>query len=73
MLLRTMENQREKHMAKQTLTGTMWVCWAYGFPKLGILLGVLVVRIVVYWGLYWDPTSFGIYHVGAWVNLQAWS
>ena len=30
------------------------------FPKIwGTLLGVPILRILVYWGLYWGPPNFG--------------
>ena len=35
------------------------------FPKIrGTFSGVPIVRIIVYWGLYWGPLIGGIYHVG---------
>ena len=36
-----------------------------GFPKLGVpSLGVPIIRIIVYWGLYWGPLILGNYHLG---------
>ena len=36
-----------------------------GFPKLGgTFLRLPVIRIRVYWGLYWDPTILRNYHLG---------
>ena len=33
-------------------------------PKIrGTLLGVPILRIIVYWGLYWGTPIFGNYHV----------
>ena len=35
-----------------------------GFPKIrGTILGVLTLRIVVYWGLYWGPLILGKHHI----------
>ena len=35
-----------------------------GFPKLGVpFLGVLIIRTIVNWGLYWDPPILGNYHI----------
>ena len=34
-----------------------------GFPKIrGTMLGVPIIRIIVYWGLYWGPLILGNYH-----------
>ena len=33
------------------------------FPKLGVLFwGVPILRIIVFWGLYWGPLILGNYH-----------
>ena len=38
----------------------------WGFPKIrGTLLGVPIIRIIVYLGLYWAPLILGNYHVTA--------
>ena len=35
-----------------------------GFPKIrGTFLGVPILRIIVFWGLYWGPLILGKYHV----------
>ena len=35
-----------------------------GFPKLGVpSLGVPIIKIIVYWGLYWGPLILGNYHI----------
>ena len=35
-----------------------------GFPKLGsTFLGVPIIRIIIYWGLYWGPLILGNYHI----------
>ena len=39
----------------------------WGFPKIrGTLLGVPIIRTIVFWGLYWGPPYFGKlpYHFG---------
>ena len=44
----------------------MCVCiYIYGgFLKIrGTILGVSIIRIVVYWGLYWGPLILGNYHI----------
>ena len=34
-----------------------------GFPKImGTILGVPIIRIIVFWGLYWGPLILGNYH-----------
>ena len=36
----------------------------WGFPKIrGIILGVPIIRIIIYWGLYWGPPTLGKYHL----------
>ena len=36
----------------------------WGFPKIrSTLLGVPIVRTIIYWGLYWGPLILGNYHV----------
>ena len=36
-----------------------------GVPKIrGTILGVLIIRIIVFWGLYWGPLIWGNYHMG---------
>ena len=40
-------------------TGTIW-----GFPKIrGTFVGVPIIRIIVFWGLYWGPLILGNYHM----------
>ena len=35
-----------------------------GFPKIrGTILGVPIIRTIVFWGLYWGPPIKGNYHV----------
>ena len=37
-----------------------------GFPEIrGTILGVPIIRIIVYWGLCWGPLILGNYHVGS--------
>ena len=34
-------------------------CGPYGgFPKLGVPLGIPIIRTIVYWGLYWGTLIF---------------
>ena len=36
----------------------------FGFPKIrGPILGVPIIRIIVYWGLYWGPLIEGNYQM----------
>ena len=36
-----------------------------GFPKLGVSFwGILIIRIILYWGLYFAPPILGSYHMG---------
>ena len=36
----------------------------WGFPKIrGTILGVPIIRTIVYWGLYWGPLILGNYHI----------
>ena len=38
-----------------------------GFLKLGgTILGVPIIRTIVYWGLYWGPPILGNYHMYTW-------
>ena len=45
---------------------TMW-----GFPKImGTLLGVPIIRTIVFLGLYWGPLFLGNYHVKPKAELE---
>ena len=33
------------------------------FPKLGTCLGVPIIRIIVFWDLYWGPPILGNYQI----------
>ena len=36
----------------------------WGFPKIrGTILGVPVIRTMVFWGLYWGPLILANYHI----------
>ena len=36
----------------------------WGFPKIrGTILGVPIIRTIVFWGLYWGPLILGNYHI----------
>ena len=51
----------------------MWVVKAYmGFPKIrSTLLGVPIIRTIVYWGLHWGPLILGNYHMGIVIHAVA--
>ena len=35
------------------------------FPRIrGTFLGVPIIGIIIYWGLYWGPLILGNYHIG---------
>ena len=37
----------------------------WGFPQnRGTILGVPIIRIIIYWGLYWGPPILRNYHLG---------
>ena len=59
-----MNNQMEKNMEHEMETGLYrGFCW--GVPKIsGTLLGVPIIRIMLFWGLYWGPPIQGNFHVG---------
>ena len=39
-----------------------FVIW--GFPKIrGTILGIPIIRTIVYWGLYWGSLILGNYHI----------
>ena len=43
----------------------------WGFPKIrGTFLGVPIIRIIVYWGLYWGPLIYGKYYILAYWNRK---
>ena len=36
----------------------------WGFPKIGgTILGVPIIRTIVFWDLYWGPPNLGNYHI----------
>ena len=41
-----------------------YFCACWGFPKLGVPVGVPMIRFVVFPGLYWGPPIAANYHVG---------
>ena len=42
------------------------------FPKIrGTILGVPIIRTVVFWGLYWGPFILGKYHIDKLAYLRA--
>ena len=43
---------------------TLLVVPIWGFPKIrGTFLGVPIIRIIVFWGLYWGLPILGNYHI----------
>ena len=43
----------------------------WGFPKIrGTLLGVPIIRTIVFWGLYWGPLILGNYHLSKVIHLE---
>ena len=44
-----------------------------GFPKIrGTNSGVPIIRIIIYWGLYWGPLILGNYHVYLGLRVRFW-
>ena len=61
-----MGNQLEKKMENEMETGIYRGLWGLGFPKIGgTILGVPIIRIIIYWGLYWGPPIYGNYRLGS--------
>ena len=51
------------------LAGTGKHMW--GFPKIrGTILGVPIIRTIVYWGLHWGTLILGNFHVN--MKLLSW-
>ena len=45
-----------------------------GFPKLGVPLWVVpIIRIVIFWDLYWGPPILGNYHIGMIIGVHSHS
>ena len=46
---------------EQNMEAILYWC----FLQLGIpFWGVPIIRMIVYWGLYWGPLTLGNYHIG---------
>ena len=44
-----------------------WSAIFGSFPKLGVpFLGAPIIRIIIFWGLYWGPPILGNYHLKHW-------
>ena len=44
----------------------------WGFPKIrGTFLGVPIIRIIIFWGLYWGPHILGNYHIHSHAAIEA--
>ena len=49
---------------KRSCDLTVTVAPIWGFPKIRpTILGVPIIRTVVFWGLYWGPPILGNYHI----------
>ena len=58
--------RRQNPSAGQNLPHVSKLCVIWGFPKIrGTFLGVLIIRTIVFWGLYWDPLILGNYHIAS--------
>ena len=58
------QHPKLRHLLRECVSGFMespaWSCWApakaKGFPKIrGTILGVPIIRTIVFGGLYWGP------------------
>ena len=50
--------------ARQAGKVTLDVRYIWGFPEIrGTILGIPIIRIIVYLGLYWGPPILGNYHI----------
>ena len=44
--------------------GSYMNIYIWGFPKItGTLLGVPIIRTIIFWGLYWGSLILGNYHI----------
>ena len=39
---------------------------------IGVPLGVPIIRIIVYWGLYWGPLILGNYHIYVYIYIYTY-
>ena len=52
----------KKEIVEKKMETTIWE-----FPKIrGTILGVPIIRTIVFWGLYWGPLILGNYHIVHW-------
>ena len=64
-----MYKQVQTHMTPKPLINAIW-----GFPKIRCtLLGVPIIRTIVFWGLYWGPLILGNYHMSLQLKAAAMS
>ena len=55
---------RQRQNYNKAHTVTKWRSCIWGFPKIrGTILGVPIIRIIVFWGLYWVTLILGNYHM----------
>ena len=56
--LTSLDRQAEALKLKPTPCQKLKVGRKWGFPKIrGTILGVPIIRTIVYWGLYWGPLN----------------
>ena len=47
--------------------------YKWGFPKIrGTILGVPIIRTIVFWGLYWGPLILGMYQMN-YLHIVGWT
>ena len=61
----TLRHQHSTWQVRQDVTITDNVCMCiWGFPEIRCtILGVPIVRTIVFWGLHWGPIILGNYHI----------
>ena len=53
-----------KDEARQLVNIRVTLVLSGSFPKMrGTILGVPIIRTIVFWGLYWGPLILGDYHL----------
>ena len=51
-------------LSSTPLSNSRIILIIWGFPIIrGTLLGLPILRIIVFWGLYWGPLILGNYHM----------
>ena len=64
----------ERNSFESIFTFVLYTPLSGGFPKLGVpFWGFLIIRIMVFWGLYWGPPIEGNYYLGKHVaRMDKW-